>query len=723
MQPDPTGHAVLLGTEVRPEIHIRFDRNARHPRSNELLSDWVKEMPSRRWDGNARAWVVTGTGPDPDGLFHKAGIEVDTSRFETAVFGLDELVAPWVRRSDRPKLALVRPRLAGWKEAAERLGRSARWDRETGRFEIPLIDLVRDDGSPRPGLFIEDEALEAARDALHQRKIFYDTRTDTDAHAATAGLSTGIGEQTATESVQHLEATTGGIPDWFGVSLYPYQKLGALSAAAGHPLIADDMGLGKTLQSLAVTAISGRRRLVTVVPPIVLTNWKREIVRAGLFTDEQVVVFVAGRKEPELPEGEGAVVVSDSLLVSRPQLFDRIVDWEPDVLVYDEAHRARGLKTARSEMMRDLSDAMVDDCVILALTGTPLFSNPIELVPVLQFVRKLDPVFGGFHAFTEKFCRRDNFNRWVPRVRMLPELRRLLDEHVWVRRHKVDVLPDLPEKSYAETWLDVPLGDYRKANAELAVKINEWLDEYIAENGFLPDDEAAQKWATGRIGLMSPLRVAAGVAKVASTVDLIADWVESTTLFDDAGDPLFDRPLIVWAQHHEVMDELAHQAAAKLPDLMGDRRIAIIDGRTSHTQRTRIVDDFQDGRVGVLIAQIAAAGVGITLTRASDAIFAETDWSAPLIQQAEDRISRIGQTRPCMFTTLIAEGTLDAHIHRVRNEKDDLVSIVTGRNGRASGQQGTGAAARAQGPTEVLVELVMEQVGRRERTRSRRKAA
>lgn len=723
MQPEPTGRAVLLGTEIRPEIHVSFSWDARHPRTNQLLSEWVKGLPNRRWDGRERTWVVSGTGPDPDGQFRKAGIEVDLSRFEETVFGLNELVAPWVRRSDRPKLALVRPRLAGWKESVDRLGPSAKWDQETGRFEIALIDLVRDDGSPRPGLHIEEEALEAARDALHERKLFHSTRTDTDAHAATAGLSTGIGEQTATASVKHLEAATGGIPDWFGVELYPYQKLGALSAAAGHPLLADDMGLGKTFQSLAVAAITGRRKLLAVVPPIVLTNWKREIVKAGLFTEDQVVIFVSGRKEPDLPDEVGAVVVSDSLLVSRPQLFERLVDWEPDALVYDEAHRMRGLKTARSEMMRDLSDAMLDDTVILALTGTPLFSNPIELLPVLQFVRLLDPVFGGFSAYTERFCRRNNFNQWVARVKALPELRRLLDEHVWVRRHKVDVLPDLPDKSYASTWLDVPLGDYRKANAELAVKINEWLDDFEAQLKRLPDDGEIKEWATGKIGLMSPLRVAAGVAKVPSTVELISDWVESNAEYDDHGDPEFDRPLIVWAQHHEVMDELAHQVGAKLPELIGDSRIAIIDGRTSHNQRTRIVDDFQAGRIGVLIAQIAAAGVGITLTRSSDAIFAETDWSAPLIQQAEDRISRIGQTRPCMFTTLIAEGTLDPHIHRVRNEKDDLVSIVTGRHGRASGQQGTDAAAEAIGPSDILIELVDEQVDRRLRKTSRRKAA
>ena len=42
----------------------------------------------------------------------------------------------------------------------------------------------------------------------------------------------------------------------FKVSLYPYQREGALFAAkAGRSLVADDMGLGKTIQAIAAVEI------------------------------------------------------------------------------------------------------------------------------------------------------------------------------------------------------------------------------------------------------------------------------------------------------------------------------------------------------------------------------------------------------------------------------------------------------------------------------------
>lgn len=92
-------------------------------------------------------------------------------------------------------------------------------------------------------------------------------------------------------------------------------------------------------------------------------------------------------------------------------------------------------------------------------------------------------------------------------------------------------------------------------------------------------------------------------------------------------------------------------------------------GATSKAERDATVGAFQAGKVDVLIAQITAAGVGLTLTRAQDALFVETEWTPALVTQAEDRIHRITQTSPVTITTLIAQGTLDPVIHKVLTSK------------------------------------------------------
>ncbi|MES6118758.1 SNF2-related protein, partial [Cutibacterium acnes] len=180
-----------------------------------------------------------------------------------------------------------------------------------------------------------------------------------------------------------------------GLDLYPFQRAGAIAAAAGHGLFADDMGLGKTRQALATLAIRGARRTLLVVPPVVLTHWAQQTSGSGLF--DAPVVLHARRKDPVLADGDGAVVVSDSLLVARPHLVDAIRAWAPDSIVVDEVHRTKTWTSRRSEVVRGLAASVTGPR--LAISGTPLLASPAELAPALAITGHLDAVFGGADSY------------------------------------------------------------------------------------------------------------------------------------------------------------------------------------------------------------------------------------------------------------------------------------------------------------------------------------
>eukprot|EP00879_Flechtneria_rotunda_P026786 GHRR01028611.1.p1 GENE.GHRR01028611.1~~GHRR01028611.1.p1 ORF type:complete len:185 (+),score=73.33 GHRR01028611.1:64-618(+) len=85
-----------------------------------------------------------------------------------------------------------------------------------------------------------------------------------------------------------------------------------------------------------------------------------------------------------------------------------------------------------------------------------------------------------------------------------------------------------------------------------------------------------------------------------------------------------------------------------------------IDGQTKAEQRKANVDMFQeqeDCRVAIL--NIKAAGVGLTLTRASTVVFAELAWTPSEVQQAEDRAHRIGQTQCVSVQLLLVKDSID----------------------------------------------------------------
>ena len=459
------------------------------------------------------------------------------------------------------------------------------------------------------------------------------------------------------------------VPDWFGVDVYPYQREGALSIALGRRLLCDEPGVGKTYTSLDAAAILQSRRTLVLCPPVVLTHWERSVIATGLAhsVDGDVVVVSTGRTMGDLPD-TGVVIVSSSLVSGRAELARQLGEWRPTVFILDEAHSVKTWSSRRSRVLRRLSQSCA---VSIPTTGTPVLSSPLELAAQLDVAGVLGPLFGSYLEFRSRYTKRTKWG-YTPIKSRIPELRQTLDEQVWVRRTKAQVLPDLPVKIRAPLWVDVDMGEYKAALVEVNERIDEWLDTFVSEYERLPSNDRRSEygdevfeWCSGRGDLAARLRRAAGLAKVPAAVD----WVTEHLLAHPSDHGVWPSPLIVWAHHHEVTARLVAGLRAFAPRL--------IDGTTSQGRRDQFVDEFQSGRVAVLVGSIQAAGVGITLTRASEALFVEMDWTPAMVLQSEDRIHRIGQeSRHVTYTTMIAAHTLDERIHGVLFAKGGVLTAL-----------------------------------------------
>ncbi len=114
-------------------------------------------------------------------------------------------------------------------------------------------------------------------------------------------------------------------------------------------------------------------------------------------------------------------------------------------------------------------------------------------------------------------------------------------------------------------------------------------------------------------------------------------------------------------------------------------RVDIINGKTPIKQRQAIVNRFQrhlvdDNGFDLLVLGPQAAGTGLTLTAATHVIHLSRWWNPAVEEQCNDRVHRIGQTKPVEIHVPMAihpgyrEGSFDCLLHSLMQRKRKLAS-------------------------------------------------
>ena len=76
----------------------------------------------------------------------------------------------------------------------------------------------------------------------------------------------------------------------------------------------------------------------------------------------------------------------------------------------------------------------------------------------------------------------------------------------------------------------------------------------------------------------------------------------------------------------------------------------------------------------------ATGGIGITLTAADTMIFIDKPWAPAYLQQAEDRIHRIGQKSSVQIITLLARKTIEERTEKLLLQKEAFFNqVFTGK--------------------------------------------
>ena len=230
------------------------------------------------------------------------------------------------------------------------------------------------------------------------------------------------------------------------------------------------------------------------------------------------------------------------------------------------------------------------------------------------------------------------------------ELKTVLSD-VSLRRKKAEVLKELPKLIHEKVYLDVP----KTLADESLMYVDTAIQAVMGDSWKGVDKDEVDHIATMRKNL--------GVAKLRGTVEYIKFLLDK----EDSRYEANKKKLVVFAYHNDVIKALTQTLNFNV-----NVRTEYIIGETPADKRQELIRKFQsddEDAPQILVLNILAGGVGITLTKAHTEIFAELDWTPANIAQAEARCHRIGQKEDVNVVFLLAKDSLDAHIFNVIERK------------------------------------------------------
>ncbi|MGH9103127.1 MAG: DEAD/DEAH box helicase, partial [Acidimicrobiales bacterium] len=173
---------------------------------------------------------------------------------------------------------------------------------------------------------------------------------------------------------------------WLRFEPFPYQLAAAsrtLRHLRGRAILADEVGLGKTIEAGIVLSELRLRQLATrtlvLTPAGLVGQWQEEL--EGKFGLPSVLASSA--RAGEDLDGPGAPVVLASLATARRRPLSEALARRPwDLVVVDEAHRARNPQSSSARLVKDLTAHY-----LLLLTATPVENRIEDLYQLVNLVR------------------------------------------------------------------------------------------------------------------------------------------------------------------------------------------------------------------------------------------------------------------------------------------------------------------------------------------------
>lgn len=409
-------------------------------------------------------------------------------------------------------------------------------------------------------------------------------------------------------------------------------------------ILGDTMGKGKTLTSIyAALSMDTEAKILIVSTNSLKYNFASEV---KVFTDQYSVI------EKKWVDNKIVIIHYEAL----KKYIEEIAAFKPDVIICDEAHEVKNLKTGKAKGLSDILKKYYPKKLWL-LTGTPVANRPIEFFSLLKLLKH--PLSKNWQDYVVRYCNAEKnyYGNWETKgASNLKELHQLTKPILLRRVNKKGDLPNYKRYPYYLTLNEEQLVRYEKSVTDYEKRKQ---DELLEEFGGLGLAKYATQFKSNDVSKISFYRQFCAKEKIND--DSLINLVQKK-LSDDP-----TNKIIIFSNFIEVLD--------KIKEKFGDICI-VLDGKTKDPlDRQKLVENFNNTpELKILACNLKIGGTGYNIQSANIVICNDMDWVPNTMLQAECRIWRFGQTRDVEFIYPIYENSVESSLYDVVNGKMKIIS-------------------------------------------------
>lgn len=315
-----------------------------------------------------------------------------------------------------------------------------------------------------------------------------------------------------------------------------------------------------------------------------------------------------------------------------------------DLIIFDECHRAKNPASAQAKGLLKLKAEYK-----VALTGTILTNSPLDAYSPLKWLGLDNSTFTNFKYYYCTFG--GPFGTELIGYKNVDVLKDQLAKHS-LRRTK-DLL-ELPPKTIIKEYVEM---DSKQATfySNIVDGIVEQADKVHLNPANILSLTTRLRQATVCPTVLSSEDIPS--AKIDRAIDLVEEIIANGS------------KVLIFSVFKEPLN--------KLMERLVDYNPVLCTGDVNDNDIEINKEKFQtDDSCKVMCATTQKLGTGVTLTAASYAIFLDVPWTAADLEQCEDRIHRIGSSKPVFIYHLITKDTIDERVNEIVEVKEAISDFI-----------------------------------------------